>query len=50
MLIGGLWHGASWTFVIWGFYQGTLLVIHRFFPPPEQPLRLRQDLSKGYGM
>jgi alginate O-acetyltransferase complex protein AlgI len=33
MLIGGLWHGASWTFVIWGFYQGSLLVIHRFFSP-----------------
>ncbi|MFH0753763.1 MAG: MBOAT family O-acyltransferase [Candidatus Omnitrophota bacterium] len=30
MLLGGLWHGASWTFVIWGAYQGVLLVIHRF--------------------
>ncbi len=33
MLLGGLWHGASWTFVLWGFYQGTLLVIHRAFSP-----------------
>jgi alginate O-acetyltransferase complex protein AlgI len=24
MLLGGLWHGASWTFVIWGAYQGAL--------------------------
>jgi alginate O-acetyltransferase complex protein AlgI len=31
MLIGGLWHGAAWNFLFWGFYQGMLLVIHRFF-------------------
>jgi D-alanyl-lipoteichoic acid acyltransferase DltB (MBOAT superfamily) len=30
MLLGGLWHGASWTFVAWGAYQGALLVVHRF--------------------
>jgi alginate O-acetyltransferase complex protein AlgI len=29
MLLGGLWHGASWTFVAWGGYHGVLLVIHR---------------------
>ena len=29
MVLGGLWHGASWTFVIWGFYHGSLLCIHR---------------------
>jgi len=29
MLLGGLWHGASWTFVLWGMYQGTLLILHR---------------------
>lgn len=29
MLIGGLWHGASWTFVIWGGYHGCLLAIHK---------------------
>jgi len=29
MLLGGLWHGAAWTFVIWGLYHGTLLAIHR---------------------
>lgn len=31
MLFGGLWHGASWTFVFWGFYHGVLLCIHRVF-------------------
>ncbi|MEO5799546.1 MAG: MBOAT family O-acyltransferase [Gemmatimonadales bacterium] len=29
MLIGGLWHGAGWTFLIWGFYNGVLLAAHR---------------------
>ncbi len=29
MLLGGLWHGASWNFVIWGGYQGALLSIER---------------------
>jgi D-alanyl-lipoteichoic acid acyltransferase DltB (MBOAT superfamily) len=33
MIIGGLWHGAAWTFVIWGFYQGVLLVGHRLLRP-----------------
>jgi len=30
MVLGGLWHGANWTFVIWGAYQGGLLVLERF--------------------
>lgn len=29
MLLGGLWHGASWTFVLWGMYHGLLLTGHR---------------------
>lgn len=29
MLIGGLWHGASWVFVIWGAYHGVLLALER---------------------
>lgn len=31
MLLGGLWHGASWKFVIWGVLHGLALVIERFF-------------------
>jgi alginate O-acetyltransferase complex protein AlgI len=30
MLLGGLWHGASWTFVIWGAYHGILLAFERW--------------------
>ena len=29
MLLGGLWHGAAWTFVIWGGLHGVALVVHR---------------------
>jgi D-alanyl-lipoteichoic acid acyltransferase DltB (MBOAT superfamily) len=31
MLIGGLWHGANWTFVVWGGIHGAALSIERFF-------------------
>ena len=31
MLLGGLWHGASWTFVMWGGLQGIYLVTHRLW-------------------
>ncbi len=29
MVLGGLWHGAAWTFVLWGVYHGLLLVAYR---------------------
>lgn len=28
MFLGGLWHGAGWTFVLWGLYHGGLLAVH----------------------
>lgn len=31
MLIGGLWHGANWTFVFWGFLHGLYLFVQRLF-------------------
>jgi alginate O-acetyltransferase complex protein AlgI len=34
MLLGGLWHGASWTFVVWGGYHGLLLILNRRFAEP----------------
>ena len=30
MLLGGLWHGAAWTFVIWGGLHGAGLAVERF--------------------
>lgn len=30
MLLGGLWHGASWMYLLWGAYQGGLLAAHKY--------------------
>ena len=37
MLLGGLWHGANWTFVIWGALHGTYLVIHKLILGDRKP-------------
>jgi alginate O-acetyltransferase complex protein AlgI len=39
----GLWHGPAWTFVVWGLFNGVLVVIWRLLPvPPRQhPMKLR---------
>ena len=29
MLVGGVWHGAAWSFVLWGFLHGAYLVVER---------------------
>jgi alginate O-acetyltransferase complex protein AlgI len=34
MTLGGLWHGASWTFVVWGVYHGLLLSVTRLLALP----------------
>jgi alginate O-acetyltransferase complex protein AlgI len=33
MLLGGLWHGANWAFVFWGFLHGFYLVLQRLLAP-----------------
>lgn len=33
MILGGLWHGAAWNFVLWGAYHGALLATHRLLEP-----------------
>ncbi len=33
MLLGGLWHGAAWTFLVWGAFHGAWLAIHRVLRP-----------------
>ncbi len=42
MLLGGIWHGASWNFLIWGGYHGALLSLERVVPVERiwKPLRL----------
>jgi len=41
MLLGGLWHGASWNFVIWGALHGIYLGIHRALRPALAALSAR---------
>ena len=38
MLLGGLWHGAAWAYVLWGAYQGGLLVMHRLWAHKLDPI------------
>ncbi len=33
MLLGGLWHGANWAFVFWGFLHGLYLILQRLISP-----------------
>ncbi len=37
-LLGGIWHGASWTFLFWGFLHGTAMVVHRLWQKLQTPL------------
>ena len=37
MLLGGLWHGASWNFVIWGGLHGVYLTIHKLYLGNKKP-------------
>jgi D-alanyl-lipoteichoic acid acyltransferase DltB (MBOAT superfamily) len=43
MLIGGLWHGAGWTFVAWGAIHGTALIVERWWR--ERPGRVPRPAS-----
>ena len=38
-LASGLWHGASWNYVLWGGYHGLLLIVARAIPSPPRFLR-----------
>ncbi len=44
MLIGGLWHGSSWTFVLWGGILGLGLAVHRMW---SRHIRLRFESAAG---
>jgi alginate O-acetyltransferase complex protein AlgI len=40
MLLGGLWHGASWAFLVWGGLHGTFLILHRLWAGTHLAVRL----------
>lgn len=56
MLISGLWHGASWNFVLWGALLGAMLVIHKLWSGPKagkhphRPGSPREWIRQIYGM
>ena len=43
MLLGGLWHGAGWTFVIWGGMHGAYLFINHVWRATQDSLRWKLD-------
>lgn len=45
MLLGGLWHGASWTFVLWGGIHGFYLIAERWIVALAERLGLRRPLG-----
>jgi len=47
MLLGGLWHGAAWTFVLWGAYQGALLIAHRLLQPRLARIEPKGAVGRG---
>ena len=57
MLLGGLWHGAGWTFVVWGGLHGLYLAVHKWFtgekkiglePPPSSLAGWLAKLAKMF--
>ncbi len=43
-VVSGLWHGASWNFVMWGAYHGALVIVARALPRPHLPRVLLRTL------
>ncbi|MEM7369491.1 MAG: MBOAT family O-acyltransferase [Bacteroidota bacterium] len=49
MLLGGLWHGASWNFVIWGGLHGIYLAVHKLTLGKNKPqVSYTYDNAKGF--
>ena len=44
-MLSGLWHGAKWTFVIWGTLHGIFLIIGTFIKLPEQRFRWLSNIA-----
>ncbi|MHC2623310.1 alginate O-acetyltransferase complex protein AlgI [Bradyrhizobium huanghuaihaiense] len=49
MALGGLWHGASWTFVLWGLLHGAALAIRRKFSGGDEP-GSKADRAAGWAL
>jgi len=51
-LLSGLWHGAAWTFVVWGFIHGSLRVLEEIIAKPREnyEVRLKPRSKKAYNV
>jgi alginate O-acetyltransferase complex protein AlgI len=45
MVLGGIWHGAGWTFVLWGFLHGVYLILNRLWSAATEILHVRTPLA-----
>ena len=49
MFLGGLWHGASWNFVIWGMLHGGYLAIHKVISDKFPGLKIHPFFKSKFG-
>jgi D-alanyl-lipoteichoic acid acyltransferase DltB (MBOAT superfamily) len=51
-LLSGLWHGASWNYVLWGLYHGVLLVVNRALrsTPPRSAVTVPFRIAGTFGL
>ncbi|MFZ5790033.1 MAG: MBOAT family O-acyltransferase [Pseudomonadota bacterium] len=47
MLLGGIWHGAAWTFALWGAVHGGMLILHRLWRGGKAAPARRRDPWTG---
>ena len=45
MLLGGLWHGASWNFVLWGGLHGFYLILYKLFDSNDKELKSKLPIK-----
>ena len=50
MLLGGLWHGAAWTFVIWGALHGSYLVIEQLLKSSQFGQQLKPNAAINFAL
>lgn len=50
MVLGGLWHGANWTFVVWGALHGTYLIGHRLLNEALRRVAVREGGAVDRGL
>jgi len=48
MLLGGLWHGASWHFVAWGAFHGLLLIVYRLGISARRARQVTFETCRGF--